>query len=317
MEDVFFSYSHADEALRDQLEKHLTMLKRQGVIDTFHDRRIPAGNEVDPSIAAELERAATILLLVSPDFLASSYCYDIEMRRALERHERGEARVIPVILRHCDWHAAPFGKLMATPRDGKPVRSFPDLDEAFMQVVQATRKAAGAHAGAAGAGPAPLAGRPPAGVPAAAQPGPRSSNLRLPRAFTDVDKDRFRDEAFDYMARFFESSLNELAGRTLGIEVNFRRIDANQFTAAGYKDGRKAAWCRVFVQQGMMGNGIAYSGSETLSAGGFNESLSVNADAEGIYLKPLGMGIRQSSGRLTFEGAAELYWEMFIERLRH
>jgi hypothetical protein len=72
----------------------------------------------------------------------------------------------------------------------------------------------------------------------------------------------------------------------------------------------------VFVQQGMMGNGIAYSGSETIGPGGFNESLNVNADAEGIYLKPLGMGIRQSSGRLTFEGAAELLWEMFIDNLR-
>jgi len=78
---VFFSYSHADEELRDQLEKHLTMLKRQGAIETFHDRRIPAGNEVDRSISAELERADVILLLVSPDFLASAYCYDIEMQR--------------------------------------------------------------------------------------------------------------------------------------------------------------------------------------------------------------------------------------------
>ena len=58
---VFFSYAHTDEDLRDQLEKHLTMLKRQGVIETFHDRRIVVGSEVDQSISAELERAGATI----------------------------------------------------------------------------------------------------------------------------------------------------------------------------------------------------------------------------------------------------------------
>ena len=314
MATVFFSYSHADEPLRDQLEKHLTMLKRQGVIETFHDRRIPAGNEIDSSISAELERADVILLLVSPDFLASTYCYDIEMQRALQRHSLGDARVIPVILRHCDWHSAPFGKLMATPRDGKPVRAFPDLDEAFLQVAQAIRRAV--------AGPGSQAGVGSVATPPVARPvvwsasNPRSSNLRLPRSFTDADKDSFHDDAFDYIAKYFENSLAELSERNVGIQANFRRIDANQFTATAYKDGRKAAWCRIFTGHGTMGNGIAFSANETIGAGGFNESLSVEADPEGIYLRPLGMAMRQSSGRLTFEGAAELYWEMFIDGLR-
>lgn len=311
---VLFSYSHADEDLRDRLEKNLTMLKRQGVIETFHDRRIAAGNEVDSSISAELERADVILLLVSTDFLASAYCYDIEMKRALERHELGEARVIPVILRPCEWKEAPFGKLMATPRDGKPVTSFPDLDDAFLQVTQAIRQAV--TGGGAAAKVSPPSARADTQAFVRPQAGPRSSNLRLPRAFNDADKDRFRDDAFEYIAKFFESSLSELAERNAGIDVNFRRIDADQFTATGYKNGKKASWCHIFSQHGMMGNGIAFSASENIGRGGFNESLSINADAEGIYLKPLGMGMRETSGRLTFEGAAELYWEMFIDNLR-
>jgi hypothetical protein len=80
--------------------------------------------------------------LVSADFLASDYCYDIEMQRALERHHRGEARVIPVILRPCEWQKAPFGSLLATPTDGKPITKFPNLDDAFLEVTQAIRKAA-------------------------------------------------------------------------------------------------------------------------------------------------------------------------------
>ena len=97
MARVFFSYSHKDEALRDQLEVHLTLLKRQGLIEAWHDRRILAGSELDKSIASEMEASNIILLLISPDFIASDYCYATEMTRAMERHESRSARVIPIM----------------------------------------------------------------------------------------------------------------------------------------------------------------------------------------------------------------------------
>ena len=102
MAELFFSYSHRDEVVRDELETHLVMLKRQDVIETWHDRRIVAGDEFDGQISEHLENADIILLLVSPYFLASNYCYDVEMKRAMERHEQGTARVIPVITDPCD-----------------------------------------------------------------------------------------------------------------------------------------------------------------------------------------------------------------------
>jgi hypothetical protein len=119
MASIFFSYSHKDETLRDELEKHLAMLRREGAITAWHDRRIAAGENFGNAIDEALESAGIILLLVSSDFLSSDYCYSVEMKRALERHERGEATVIPIILRPCDWHSAPFGKLLALPTDGK------------------------------------------------------------------------------------------------------------------------------------------------------------------------------------------------------
>jgi hypothetical protein len=94
MATLFFSYSHQDENLREQLERHLSMLKREGLIDAWHDRRIPVGDELAGTIDEWLERADVILLLVSADFLASPYCYDIEVRRAMERHQLRLARVI-------------------------------------------------------------------------------------------------------------------------------------------------------------------------------------------------------------------------------
>ncbi len=137
--NVFFSYSHQDEGLRDELESHLSILKRSGRIHTWHDRKITPGGEWAGAIDNRLEAADVILLLVSPPFLASDYCWDVELRRAMERHEAGEARVIPVILRPVDWHDAPFGKLQALPKDARPVTSWPNRDEAFLDVARGLR----------------------------------------------------------------------------------------------------------------------------------------------------------------------------------
>src|SRR5260370_34842844 len=98
-----YSYAHADEALRDELEKHLSILRRQEMISTWYDRQIVPGANWSQEINAHFETAELILLLISPDFLASDYCYGVEMRHALERHERGCAKAIPIILRPVDW----------------------------------------------------------------------------------------------------------------------------------------------------------------------------------------------------------------------
>jgi hypothetical protein len=308
---VFFSYTHVDEALRDQLEIHLAGLKRQGVIETWHDRRIAAGSHVDHSISSELEAADVILLLISANFIASDYCYDREMKRALERHEAGQARVIPVILRRCDWHGTPFGKLMASPKDGKPITSFPDIDEGFMQVVEALKGALASMRVKPSTQQAPAA----AVTPIVAASGPRSSNLRLPKTFSEADVDQFREDAFEYLAKFFENSLQELQARNAGVETRFKRIDAHKFSAVAYVGGQKRAYCHIALER--MPRGIAYSSSESLGAGGFNECLTMEADKEGIFMRPLGFsmhGERQS--RLTFQGGAEFYWDMFMKAMR-
>ena len=139
--ELFFSYSHRDEELRNELEKHLTMLRRQGVIAGWHDRKISAGTEWAGAIDALVNTAGIILLLVSADFLQSEYCYDLEMTRALERQAAGDVRVIPVILRAVDWTGAPFAKLQALPTDGRPVTSWSNRDEAFTDVARGIRKA--------------------------------------------------------------------------------------------------------------------------------------------------------------------------------
>ena len=140
--EVFYSYAHKDEKLRNKLETQLSLLKQQGHITNWHDRKISAGQEWANEIDERLNTADIILLLISPDFLASEYCYGIEMEHALERHERGEARVIPVILRKVYWQGASFGKLQALPTDARPVMSssWHNQDEAFFNVAEGIRK---------------------------------------------------------------------------------------------------------------------------------------------------------------------------------
>ncbi|MDD4651984.1 MAG: right-handed parallel beta-helix repeat-containing protein [Methanothrix sp.] len=139
--EVFISYSHNDEALKKELENHLSSLKRQGLISTWYDRKIGAGEEWKGQIDSHLNSAQIILLLVSSDFMASDYCIDIEMIRALERQEFGQAHVIPIILRPVDWQDAPFGKLQALPTNAEPIisRKWGCRDEAFVDVAKGIR----------------------------------------------------------------------------------------------------------------------------------------------------------------------------------
>ncbi len=139
---LFYSYSHKDERMRDELETHLTLMQSQGLIESWHDRRITAGDEWKKDINENLRRADIILLLISADFLVSKYCSEIEGKLALERHKKGEAVAIPIIIREVDWTSAPLGKLQALPRDGKPVwrSSKGARDKAWAEVAKGIKK---------------------------------------------------------------------------------------------------------------------------------------------------------------------------------
>ena len=139
--EVFVAYAHRDEALRNELEVHLAVLKSEGLINLWHDRRIEAGTEWEGEIDEHLESAPVILLLVSPDFLASKYCYGREAARALERHKAGTARVIPVVLRPCQWERTPISGLQALPTDARPVTRWEDVDEAWLNVANGIAEA--------------------------------------------------------------------------------------------------------------------------------------------------------------------------------
>jgi hypothetical protein len=320
---VFISYSHADESYRNELEKHLVCLKHQGIIETWHDRRIAAGEEWANSIDSELRRADIILLLISSDFIASSYCYDVEVKEALKRHEQGDAKVIPVILRPCNWIGLSFDKLQAATNDGKPVAKYPSLDDAFLEITQKIKEIAKELNTKKEIATTSVTSQLPQNI---VTPQvfdlPRSSNLAIPKTFSDHDKDIFVTEAFNYIALFFEGSLDELKKRSTGITTRFERVDTRSFETAIYLNGKQVSQCGIWYgnnSAGYMGKlAIAYSSSGIGNKSSFNEMMYTEDNNNTLGLKPIGMAHQQRTENklLTNEGAAEYFWSMFFETVK-
>lgn len=314
MAKIFFSYSHDDEDLRDQLEVHLAALKRRGVIETWHDRRITAGDDFSGEISENLQDSNVILLLVSPSFVASDYCYDIEMRTALEMHDAGTARVIPVILRYCDWKQTPFGSLRATPRDGKPVRAWPDIDEAFLDVVEDIKKSLPEPGPAKMARDVGFVG----GVSGKSRP--RSSNLGITKEFSDRELDQFLDGGIEYIKEYFLSSLDELKRRH--VEIDWRiRGGGGDFSFTIYRNGNSESEVRIFLATDRQ-RGICLSKDQSRLGYAYNEMLQVSTVEGEMGFEPtMSMGfpstrMERSSGLLSYQEAAEKFWGILLEPLQ-
>lgn len=328
MTRVFISYSHKDEPLRAELDKHLSLLRRQGALDIWSDHRIPAGGELDASISEALESADVIMLLLSADFLASDYCFGVEMARAMERHDRGEAVVLPVMLRPCDYQSAPFGRLKAVPTDGKSVTKWPNQDEAFVDIVQHVRRLLAQRGPSAGtpsvalpnpviSASAPRRPAVPAIAPTSVTRVSRSSNLSLPREFSDQDRHDFAQSTYDYIREYFAGSFKGLKERNQGIEFRMTELSPRAFTAVIFLNGKRIAGCYVRVGGMFSTDGIAYSSNENGSENSYNEHLSVGSDNQTLYLKAtMGMFNRASEAKLSQEGAAEHLWSMLISPLQ-
>jgi internalin A len=137
---VFVSYSKSDKEYLLNLKKQLKIFERQKLIEVWDDSKIQAGEEWDVAIKRELNVADIIILLVSSDFLATDYIWNIEMKMAIERHQKGQTTVIPIIVRSCQWESAPFGILNALPEKGVPVDKWENVDDAWSQVVSKIRQ---------------------------------------------------------------------------------------------------------------------------------------------------------------------------------
>jgi hypothetical protein len=307
---LFYSYSHADESLRNELEKHLTLLRREGHIENWHDRRILPGKNLDDEISENLESASIILLLVSADFISSEYCYSKEMMRALQKEAGGEAQVVPVILRPCDWHSAPFGKLNALPPDGAALTSFANRDEGFVLIAKGLRRLINV-----------VKSEKEDAASSERSASPAESLVKkvlLPKKFTDFDKDQFIKGAFKQTMEIFKSSLSALERDNPGYQTAFEQIDSQKFEAAVYRHGALVAKCFIRLGNGWGGSTqqILYSsgGNAGFSGNSFNKALDVECAADRLYLKSTFALV--SNDNMGADEAAEFLWNDFVSSIR-
>lgn len=306
--NVFISYSHKDEAVLERLHTHLAVLRRDGRIEDWFDREILAGGEIDAEIMERLESSGLFLMLVSPDFLASDYCVEREMERALERHRSGNARVVPIIIEPCDWTSTPLRDLKALPQNGIPVSEWTNENNAFLDVVQELRRVLEAEE-----------------VPRAAEQGETTAQTtrgqsgvrryRVKRDFDDIDRGDFREKAFCVIRDYFERAVAEI-DVIEDLRGRFTLLSADSFTCTIVNKAREHGTAHITVhgRRENLGFGdISYSFTENASPNTANGMFTIEADEYELFLSSM-MGFVGQQERLSPETAAEKLWEDFLEQ---
>jgi hypothetical protein len=320
---VFISYTHVDEDFRKQLGAQLSPFIRNGSLQVWHDRKLLAGDELDSSITAKLEECDLFLALVSPEFIESNYCFDRELARARERHNEKTMRLLPVILRACQWHHVPaLGSLLATPKDGKPVASWSNRDEALSDVAGEIGRIVAAGQATTGAvvQAVPLSQSSVIGTLLEHKATNRrlaTLGLSMPkRPPTDRDRDTFRLASFEEIYSIFDASINEAMAKG-EVEGQIRRLDANRFCAVLYLEGRKMSAVTIHTgARGLGGNGISYVNQEDADTNTSNGWYTIE-DKDGDFFFKANVFSSSGNGerQLTVTEVASEIWSSLVSPL--
>lgn len=309
MSKLFISYSHRDEKALERLHTHLAMLRRQGAITAWYDRAILAGDDIDNEVDANLADSDIFLALVSPDFLASKYCYEREMAKALERHDAGSLRVVPIILEPCDWNSSPLGKLKALPKDGKAISIWANQNVAFLGIVEELRRVL-----------APAKSHPIAAATTAAASAPdkrQSRQYRIKREFDAIDRDDFRQKVFTAMQDYFRRSIDELNEIGELIRARFESMGERAFSCTVLNKGAREREAHITVHgdnSATFGGDISYSFSRRAAGNTANGFVRIEANEYELFptLDHFSSMRSRNGGPRTAEQVAEALWRDFI-----
>ncbi len=314
---AFISYSHADKPYCDQLNKHLAVLKCEKLLDAWYDQEILPGGDIDHEISKQLESCQLFLPLVSSDFLDSSYCHDKEMGQAIAQCQSGQTIIIPIALRSCDWKESAIGQFKGLPYDGKgciAVSKWKDKDDAFFNIVQGLRQVLTTNR-AKEEKDASTSAQPPV-VPSETISRPR---YRVRRDFNKIDVGEFREQAFQEILSYFESSVQGI-NDTDGIRARLFSSSGSSFSCIIVNSGlgsQGTANISLHAGGGQFGGfgDIWYSFSEN-TPNSANGSLSIESDGFNLFLKPI-FSMWQAAGGsdlISPETAAEMIWCELIEQ---
>ncbi|TAJ82090.1 toll/interleukin-1 receptor domain-containing protein [Reyranella sp.] len=305
---VFISYSHADAAVLERLHKHLAMLRRDSIIKAWTDHEILPGDRFDAVIKSSLENSALFLALVSPDYLASNYCYEKEFQHALTLMKAGRLRIVPIIVEPCDWQNSPFGQFMALPKDGKPVSDWTNANTAYLDVVGGLRRFLTA--------PAPSLTTEIRTAPGNAAP----RRVRVKQDFDSIQKAEFTDRAYEIIRNYFESSCKELTEVGEGtLKAKFEAMNATTFTCTVINRAKKSAEAHITIRNSKGGGGffgdINYVYERHAPGNISNGHVGVEADDYSLYLTLANFSSgRSREDKYSAEQVADRLWSDLVSR---
>lgn len=302
---LFISYSHADAGTLERLHKHLAQLQREGSVEGWYDRDIRAGQRIDDEIERELSQADIFIACVSPDYIASNYCYERELETALEREQRGDLAVVPVIFEPSDWLSTPLSKFKAIPDDGKPVSEFTNPNVAFLEVVNELRRLASVR----GSEKAVDESRPIEAAQSAAR-----SRYRIKREFDGLAKRDFVESAFLEIYKFFEASVAELAN-IHELEGRLSPQSSDHFSCTVINRGISRGYETLHVRRGGGWGAIDILYGETNSRNTSNGGFGIEADDYQLFLTSTLFRSHSSKERITPREAAQILWDDLISRV--
>lgn len=303
---AFISYSHADERGLERLHKHLSMLRREGSLDAWFDHAILPGTNLSQIIRNELDESELFLALVSPDYLASNYCYEEEFSYVLNRARAGDLRLVPIILEPCDWLSSPLSEFLALPKDGKPISEWTNVNNAYLDVVTGLRRVVGEGLGV------------PKAATTKASPGESVRKVRLKRDFDAIDRAEFRDRTFLAIQEYFKNASVELSEADEALKTRLESIGSSAFTCTIVNRAKvRQGEAHITVHNVKSGHGmgdISYIFQAHAEPGQSNGGIRVDADDYNLFLKVDNFFGGRDSEKYTPERAAEWLWNSFVER---
>lgn len=302
---VFISYSHQDEAHLKNIHTHLALLRREGKIDQWHDHKILAGDVIDDAVIKRLDESDIFLALVSPDFIASNYCYEKEMQFAMEKHSKGETRIIPVILEPCEWLSSPLKKFKAIPKDGKPVSEWTNKNTAYLDIISELRRV--------------ISDFDEKSEKQIEEKNSKSNNnkrYRVKKDYDDIDKSDFRTKSYEEIKKYFEESIHEI-NEIEGVKGRMNIIDNMSFCCSIINTMRNQGASFMTIHSrgsAFAGMGdIIYSLNENAPPNQANGGFSIEEDEYDLFFTArIFMGF-DNKERLNAKRVAEIMWNTLLD----
>jgi hypothetical protein len=306
---IFISYSHKDKSILEKLETHLTMLKRDGLISLWSDKEIKAGGHLNAEIANAQQNSMIFMPIVSPDFLDSNYCYEIEMETALQKEVDGDIRIMPIIAEPCDWLNSPLSNFKALPEDGRPISNWTNQNSAYLNVAQELRKLIQTSS--------------PSQLKDSFSELPETRKVKIKKTFSSIDKANFRDKSFEKIEEYFAKSCNEIS-LIDGIQTSYENMHKNAFTATIVNREKIGAESSITIHNNKNDNfsfgDITIVYSAHASAGTSNERISIEHDDYKQFLTfdmfhfHNNHNKQEDEQKLTADKVAETIWNNFVSK---